>query len=500
MLRGASAPSGRRVGTTGRHHHERVRGVVALRDRRRPAALASSNVTCETRTRQAGADDRLPAERGADVVGVQPGVVPERLDAVAERALVAAGRRGGPRGVVEQRQHAGRGLRHLGALVGQLGGRSARPARRPRAWSPRASRGRRAARRRLGHRADDVAGDVADRPALAAARRVPLLGAQRTHQLLEPVELVDQTFRHQCVQAPCCSLPGFDELTCRLHACMTQEGRSSRVKPVTAGKPTRVEHPGRAPGAHACRAVAAGRSPVRRAGIRGRRARGDRRARRAHPGRDVPPLRVEGRPVPRGLRGGRARAERSGRRRGGGSDDPVDGLRLGAIAFLDAAATPEVRRIVLLDGPRCSPRGAARDRERYGLGLVARRCARRRGRTPRVGPVDSLAPVLLAALHEAATVDRRRRRPQRHAPSSRESSEAHHEAGRNNRGEKLLVGLSEQREREECSMSPISFGAWPAHARRATALEQDAELVAGEHEEPRHRGRRRDRSPARSAR
>src|SRR5205085_8810469 len=85
--------------------------------------------------------------------------------------------------------------------------------------------------------------------------------------------------------------------------------------------------------------------------------------------------------------------------------DPVEGLRLGAFAFLDAAATPEVRRIVLLDGPAVLPAEVRHEiAQRYGLGLVreALRAADNVGRLA-VGPVDLLAPVLLAALHEAAT-------------------------------------------------------------------------------------------------
>jgi AcrR family transcriptional regulator len=88
-----------------------------------------------------------------------------------------------------------------------------------------------------------------------------------------------------------------------------------------------------------------------------------------------------------------------------GSADPVDGLRLGAFAFLDAAATPDVRRIVLLDGPAVlAPDVQHEIAQRYGLGLVreALRAADAAGRLV-VGPVDLLAPVLLAALHEAAT-------------------------------------------------------------------------------------------------
>jgi AcrR family transcriptional regulator len=86
------------------------------------------------------------------------------------------------------------------------------------------------------------------------------------------------------------------------------------------------------------------------------------------------------------------------------SDDPVEGLRLGALAFLDAAASPDVRRIVLLDGPAVLPPDVQHEiAQRYGLGLVreALRAADAAGRLV-VGPVDLLAPVLLAALHEAA--------------------------------------------------------------------------------------------------
>ena len=88
-----------------------------------------------------------------------------------------------------------------------------------------------------------------------------------------------------------------------------------------------------------------------------------------------------------------------------GSTDPVEGLRLGAFAFLDAAANPDVRRIVLLDGPAVlAPDVQHEIAQRYGLGLVreALRAADTAGRLV-VGPVDLLAPVLLAALHEAAT-------------------------------------------------------------------------------------------------
>ena len=87
------------------------------------------------------------------------------------------------------------------------------------------------------------------------------------------------------------------------------------------------------------------------------------------------------------------------------SRDPIEQLRLGARAFLDAAATGEVRRIVLLDAPAVLPVDVRRRlSEQYGLGLVreALRHADAAGRL-KVGPVDALALVVMAVLHEAAT-------------------------------------------------------------------------------------------------
>ncbi len=84
----------------------------------------------------------------------------------------------------------------------------------------------------------------------------------------------------------------------------------------------------------------------------------------------------------------------------------ADMLRLGARAFLDAAATPEVRRIVLLDAPSVLSVEVRRElSERFGLGLVRETlsAAQREG-VLAVGPVEPLAHLLLAALHEAATV------------------------------------------------------------------------------------------------
>ena len=71
-----------------------------------PAALAELEGHVRHGAGEALVGDRLAADRGADVVGVDPEVGPQRLDAVAQRALVAARRRRGPGRVVEQREHA----------------------------------------------------------------------------------------------------------------------------------------------------------------------------------------------------------------------------------------------------------------------------------------------------------------------------------------------------------------------------------------------------------
>ena len=98
-------------------------------------------------------------------------------------------------------------------------------------------------------------------------------------------------------------------------------------------------------------------------------------------------------------------AERIGRRiAAAGATDPVDVMTLGAGAWLDACAEPEVQRIVLLDGPAVL--GWERWREigmRYGMGLVegVLATAIERGRIPSQ-PVAPLAHVLVGALDEAA--------------------------------------------------------------------------------------------------
>jgi AcrR family transcriptional regulator len=85
-------------------------------------------------------------------------------------------------------------------------------------------------------------------------------------------------------------------------------------------------------------------------------------------------------------------------------DDPIDHLRLGCLAFLDAALDPAVRRIVLLDAPAVLGWQAWREMDTtYGLGLVsaALEHCMEAGLMPR-RPVQPLAHILLAALNEAA--------------------------------------------------------------------------------------------------
>ena len=84
--------------------------------------------------------------------------------------------------------------------------------------------------------------------------------------------------------------------------------------------------------------------------------------------------------------------------------DPLGGLRLGAAAWLDASAEPEVQQIALLDAPAVL--GWERWREigmRYGLGLVegVLQAAIDAGQVP-AQPVRPLAHVFIGALDEAA--------------------------------------------------------------------------------------------------
>jgi len=87
-------------------------------------------------------------------------------------------------------------------------------------------------------------------------------------------------------------------------------------------------------------------------------------------------------------------------------DDPWEALVVGADAFLDASVTPEVQRIMLVDGPAVLGwdvwRAADAD---YGLEMLAQ-AIQRAIDTGRIipQPAKALAHVLLGALDEAAMV------------------------------------------------------------------------------------------------
>lgn len=87
------------------------------------------------------------------------------------------------------------------------------------------------------------------------------------------------------------------------------------------------------------------------------------------------------------------------------SPDPVEQLTRGSVAFLRAAAQPDVARIALLDAPAVLPAAVRADmRERFGLGAVreALQSIDAAGRLL-VGPIEPLASATMAALHESAT-------------------------------------------------------------------------------------------------
>lgn len=87
-----------------------------------------------------------------------------------------------------------------------------------------------------------------------------------------------------------------------------------------------------------------------------------------------------------------------------GETDPIELMKLGANAWIDACADPEVQRIVLIDAPAVL--GWERWREigmKYGVGLVEALVAYaiREGRIPDQ-PVKPLAHVIIGAIDEAA--------------------------------------------------------------------------------------------------
>jgi AcrR family transcriptional regulator len=84
--------------------------------------------------------------------------------------------------------------------------------------------------------------------------------------------------------------------------------------------------------------------------------------------------------------------------------DPLEALRAGALAFIDACEDPAVQRITLIDAP--SVLGWQQWREiglRYGLGLVQRTLeAAMNAELIERQPVVALAHLLLGSLDEAA--------------------------------------------------------------------------------------------------
>jgi AcrR family transcriptional regulator len=89
---------------------------------------------------------------------------------------------------------------------------------------------------------------------------------------------------------------------------------------------------------------------------------------------------------------------------GGDALDPLGQLRAGLLGFLDASLTPEVQRVLLIDGPAVLGWKEWRGlEERYGLGAIhgLLELAVDSGQLPGQ-PLDALAHVLLAAIDEAA--------------------------------------------------------------------------------------------------
>ncbi len=87
-----------------------------------------------------------------------------------------------------------------------------------------------------------------------------------------------------------------------------------------------------------------------------------------------------------------------------GATDPMDALRRGVDAYLDAAMEADVQRIVLLDGPAVLDweiRHAIGEARALGLVRETLRAAMTSGHLA-AQPVDPLAHLLLAAIHEAA--------------------------------------------------------------------------------------------------
>jgi AcrR family transcriptional regulator len=88
------------------------------------------------------------------------------------------------------------------------------------------------------------------------------------------------------------------------------------------------------------------------------------------------------------------------------TDDPWAALERGCEAFLDVCATPEVRRIVLTDGPAVLGWDVWRAIDTdYGLGVIERALQRASDAGELLpAPTNAVAQVLAGALDEAAVV------------------------------------------------------------------------------------------------
>ena len=228
-----------RRGAAGGRQDEPSRIVSPVGHLAVPAALAQLEGDVADAAGEARAGLRRAAERGADVVGVQPRVVPERLDAVAERALVAAGRR------AAQASSSNIGSSPAAALRtsahSSASSRGERPARSCTSRSvtsgvPRPSTGRRrrrpSTRRRGGRR----------RRRSSPSQRLgaPTRRRRAADQLLEALELVEQTVRHHVRgPTPCCPPGGCSRRTCVQAARMYPTGGACAVngEAVTAAAP-----------------------------------------------------------------------------------------------------------------------------------------------------------------------------------------------------------------------------------------------------------------------
>jgi AcrR family transcriptional regulator len=86
------------------------------------------------------------------------------------------------------------------------------------------------------------------------------------------------------------------------------------------------------------------------------------------------------------------------------ANDSFDRLRVALLGFLDASLTPEVQRVLLIDGPAVLGWQEWRELEaRYGLGAIRALLAAAvaEGSLP-TQPLDPLAHILLASVDEAA--------------------------------------------------------------------------------------------------